>query len=108
MSESVPKIDNPYLPSDPNPIKDATTQAVDEMQPADYKAIDLEARISALEIRRVNLNTDIIGLFETVSAAPSGVPHDVFDQFKIYKNGATLRFYVYDVANRVWRYATLT
>lgn len=57
---------------------------------------------------RINLNTDILGLFETVSAAPAGTPRDLYDQVKIYVNGATLRLYWYDATGHVWHYVTAT
>lgn len=42
----------------------------------------------------------------TVSAAPSHTPKRFVDQFRIYKNGTTYRFYWYDYSNAEWRYAT--
>lgn len=57
---------------------------------------------------RIRLNSDIEGLFETVSTVPSGAPRDIFGQIKIYTNGATYRLYWYDNANGAWRYATGT
>lgn len=48
------------------------------------------------------------GLFRTVSAAPTYVPVSPDEQIVYYKNGATLRIYIYDVTNNVWSYATLT
>lgn len=58
--------------------------------------------------QRINLNTDILGLFETVSAAPSGTPRDLYDQVKIYVNGATYRLYWYDSVGHAWHYVTAT
>jgi hypothetical protein len=57
---------------------------------------------------RINWNTDIIGLFETVSLVPTLVPTKPYDQIKFYSNGITYRMYIYDNTNKVWRYATLT
>ena len=50
----------------------------------------------------------LFGLFETVSAIPTTIPKTTYDQIKIYVNGATLRLYVYDAVNDLWRYTTLT
>lgn len=60
------------------------------------------------DAQRINLNTDIIGLFETVSAVPTIIPIRPYDQIKFYSSGATYRLYMYDVLNNVWRYTTLT
>ena len=51
---------------------------------------------------------DIYGTFPTVSVAPTFVPRKLYEQIVVYKSGATLRLYVYDVDNRAWRYTTLT
>lgn len=58
--------------------------------------------------QRIRLNSDIEGLFETVSTVPTGAPRDIFGQIKIYTNGATYRLYWYDNTNGAWRYATGT
>lgn len=65
-------------------------------------------RIGDLENKRINLNTDIIGLFETVSTAPTLIPVGPYDQIKVYVNGATLRLYWYDSVAHVWHYVTAT
>lgn len=50
----------------------------------------------------------LFGSIETVSTAPTTVPKTFFDQFKIYVNGATYRFYWWDGLNNVWHYVTAT
>lgn len=59
------------------------------------------------ETNRVNLR-DIFGKIEVVSVAPVGKPNDIGAQFKIYTNGATLRFYWYDTTAAAWHYVTAT
>lgn len=59
-------------------------------------------------IPSVNLDKDIRGLFEVVNVAPTGTPSTVYDQIKIYTNGATLRFYWYDYVGHLWHYVTAT
>lgn len=66
------------------------------------------AQIAEIRARRVNLNTDIIGLFETVSVAPTLVPAGPYDQVKIYSNSGTFRLYVYDAVGNAWYFASLT
>ncbi len=51
---------------------------------------------------------DVFGLFDTVSAVPTGIPNTPKDQIKIYKNSTTYRLYWYDFVNAQWRYATGT
>lgn len=50
----------------------------------------------------------IVGFFEVVSTVPTGVPSRLVDQIKIYKNGGTIRLYIYDYKNHAWRYSALT
>jgi hypothetical protein len=61
--------------------------------PLQQQIDDLEANLDRLiaththnggQSPRINLNTDIIGLFETVSTAPTATPRDIYDQIKIY------------------------
>ena len=42
----------------------------------------LTNRIQALENKRINWNTDIIGLFETVTVAPTLMPTSPYEQIK--------------------------
>lgn len=54
---------------------------------------------------------DLVGLIEVVSAAPTLVPKNFFDQVKIYSNGGTRRLYVYvtdSAGSGAWRYTALT
>jgi hypothetical protein len=69
---------------------------------------ELTRRVSALENRRINWNTDVIGLFQTVSVAPTQTPASPYQQVQIYVNSTTYRLYVYDNNAHVWHYATLT
>lgn len=56
---------------------------------------------------RIDLR-DLFGMIETVSVAPSAVPQTLYDQFKIYTNSTTYRFYWYDTTAGVWHYVTAT
>lgn len=57
---------------------------------------------------RVDLDTDIIGLFEVVSSVPTGTPKGLYDQIKIYSSGGTRRLYCYEYVSQSWRYTALT
>lgn len=48
------------------------------------------------------------GSFKTMSSVPTYVPFSPDEQIVYYKNGATIRIYIYDFTNNVWSYATLT
>lgn len=54
------------------------------------------------EATRINFNTDIIGLIETVTSAPTVVPSSPFDQIKIAVISGTTYLYVYDSLNHAW------
>lgn len=49
----------------------------------------------------------VFGMFKTKSDVPSGMPTNWFDQIVIYKSGATLKLYIYDVTNAAWRSVTI-
>lgn len=56
---------------------------------------------------RTNLNTDIIGLFETVTVAPTGIPTSPYEQIKVAVISGTSYLYVYDSANHTWKRVTI-
>lgn len=62
---------------------------------------------SGLGDTRVNLR-DIFGAIKVVSAAPINKPTSIAEQFVIYKNGATLRFYWFDTVEGAWHYIVAT
>lgn len=62
---------------------------------------------------RVDYSIDfrnVQNFIEVVSTAPTHTPSNVYDQVKLYVNGATLRLYICDhtVNPIVWHYITLT
>lgn len=92
------------------------------MKPDQYQELkkmiqDLAAK-QALDIRehehdglgsRINdLDTDIQGLFETVSVVPTNLPKGAYDQIKVYENAGTHRLYWYDATSHAWRYTAGT
>lgn len=97
----------------PQPQK--STPAIGQIDTGEVSTPDqlqnLTNRVQALENTahgRVVFNTGLIGLFETVSVVPTGIPLSPYDQVKIYVNSTTYRLYVYDSVGHVWHYATLT
>lgn len=65
----------------------------------------LEGQLSGVMSKRINFNTDLIGLFETVPIVPTGTPTNPFGQVKIYVNDTTYRLYWYDAMANVWHYS---
>lgn len=49
---------------------------------------------------------NLTGFIKTVSAVPTWTPRTFTEQFAIYKNATTYRFYWYDNENNEWRYST--
>lgn len=52
--------------------------------------------------------SELFGMFQTVSTAPTLTPTRLINQIQIYTNGATYRLYWYDTTNNVWHYVTAT
>lgn len=52
--------------------------------------------------------SDSVGMYETVTAVPTGKPTNAINQIKVYTNSTTYRLYWYDVKNNVWHYVTAT
>ena len=94
------------------PLARMVSNPVDVQQQIDSLSYRLDTQIQTHKhgqnATRINLNTDIIGLFETVSAAPTIIPTSPYEQIKIYVNGATLRLYWYDSVAHAWHYVTAT
>lgn len=98
MSQNKPQFQNPQPDSGNTPASQYFQQSFNTQIPAPTTSYN----------KLINFNTDIEGLFETVSVAPTAVPKSPYDQIKIYVNGATLRFYWYDNTAHVWHYVTAT
>lgn len=52
--------------------------------------------------------SELFGMFQTVSVAPTAAPARLINQIQIYTNGATYRLYWWDNTNNVWHYVTAT
>lgn len=64
---------------------------------------DLTTRLEILENKRINFNTDLIGLFETVTAAPTIIPVSPYDQFKLANISGTFYIYAYNTNSKTWK-----
>ena len=81
-----------------------------DLQQLQRQIADLQRQVQGLSRAdtQVNLDTQLAGLFEVVSAAPTGIPKRAYDQIKIYTNSTTYRLYWYDWVNHAWHYVTAT
>ena len=62
----------------------------------DQQIAYLTSQVTQLQAKRINFNTDILGLFESLTAAPTGVPTGPYGQLKIAKISGTTYLYIYD------------
>lgn len=72
---------------------------------------NLTTRIQQLEVNRatrINLNTDIIGLFETVTVAPTLIPTSPYEQVKLAVISGTYYIYAYNTSSKTWKRVAIT
>jgi hypothetical protein len=69
---------------------------------------DLDELTRRFNENTTELDSDVNGMFDIISAVPTHTPKNLYDQVKIYTNGTTYRLYWYDWVNHVWHYATST
>lgn len=100
---AVPHFQHPQSQSQGNPAygqvftyKPDTDTLMQQMQ-------DLTNRIEMLENKRINFNTDLIGLFETVLAAPTLTPVSPYDQIKLANISGTFYIYAYNTNSKTWK-----
>ncbi len=72
------------------------------------KQYNPEVKINQPELNTPQEASNLLGSFETVTAVPTAIPKNIYNQIKFYSNGTTYRIYIYDQKNGVWRYASLT
>lgn len=68
----------------------------------------LANRVQAMENKRINFNTDLIGLFETLTAAPTGIPTSPFEQIKLANISGTFYIYAYNTNSKTWKRVAIT
>jgi hypothetical protein len=68
----------------------------------------LQQSVQDIQTKRVNFSTDIIGLVETLTAAPTNIPTAPFEQIKLAVITGTTYLYVYDATNHVWKRVALS
>lgn len=104
MKEEKPTFEHPQ-PQSNQPAQDQIA-GIDSAQ--SQQISNLAQGFSQLQNKRIVFNTDIIGLFETVTVAPTGVPLSPYDQVKISVIAGTTALNIYDATNHVWKKVTIT
>lgn len=95
-------------PSINNPVPiDQSVQAQLDLLRADLNMLISTHIHDGLGATRIQLD-DIMGLFETVSEIPTGVPKSVYDQVKLFVSGEIILLYFYDTVSQVWRAMGMT
>lgn len=116
MAEDKPTFDHPQSQSNQpafgqidgdNPDLDTLINQVKDLSDKVDRVINTHIHDGS-QAQRINLNTDILGMIETVSTAPTLAPNSLFGQFKFYSNAGTFRLYVFDVTGNTWHYTALT
>lgn len=94
-----PQFQHPQPQSESQPAYGQVFSLIPNATDSQAQIETLTRRIQDLENKRINFNTDLIGLVETMTMAPTTLtPVTPYQQFKIY-NG---NLYFYDSKNKVW------
>jgi len=85
---------------------------MNELQLMQMRVAELERKLrehihDGAETRETSI-VNLVDMVQVVSAAPSTTPRRFEQQFKIYTNGSTYRFYWYDQKAAAWHYVTAT
>lgn len=107
MKEIKPDFQHPQQQSS-QPAVGQVYSSVPDIASLAAQQAQMQTQLSSFQQKRINFNTDIIGLFETVSVVPTNIPTAPYEQIKVYVNGATLRLYWYDSVAHLWHYVTAT
>lgn len=105
--EIKPDFEHPQ-PQTTQPAVGQVFQAVPDTTALATQIQQLQRRIEAIENKRINFNTDIIGLFETITAAPTQTPTSPYEQIKIALIAGTYYLYVYNNNNMTWKRVALS
>ncbi len=106
MKEEKPTFEHPQQQSDqPStviPINQTDLESQLEQVPVQILQAIQQHRHDGTSATRVNFNTEIIGLIESVTSIPTGTPISPYGQLKIYTN----KLYWYDTNDNAWHTAS--
>lgn len=97
--EEKPQFQHPQPQSSSQPAFDQIAGTAATLSTLQQQLQDLQQRVQMKENRRVAINTDLIGFFESLTAAPTGVPISPYGQVKIARIAGTSYLYIYDYNN---------
>lgn len=90
-----------------HPQSQSSTPAHDQID--SVKPVGITTQVASdAQNKRVSIDTDVIGLFETLTAAPTGSPINTWQQIKIAKIAGTWYLYVFDAVGQVWKRVALS
>lgn len=107
MAEDKPHFEHPQSQSQ-QPAYGEVFSSTPDYSGLDAQVQELTRRIDFLETRRINFNTDIIGLFETVTVAPTGIPTSPYEQIKLANISGTFYIYAYNTNSKSWKRVAIT
>lgn len=58
-------------------------------------------------VPRMNASS-LVGMYQTVSVAPTATPLFMQNQIQVYSSGGTFRIYIYDTVSNSWKFSALT
>lgn len=97
--EEKPQFQHPQSQSESQPAYGQVYTPTPDQTDLIQQVEDLRSRIQLLEQKRTVFDTDLIGLLETVTMVPMGVPKSPYQQIKIARISGTSYLYVYDSMN---------
>ncbi len=60
------------------------------------------------ELKQPQFVSELFGMIQTVTTAPSGNPTKLIDQIKIFNDSGTRKLRIYDTSNGTWYGVTLS
>lgn len=105
--EEKPTFQHPQ-PQTNQPAYDQIAGVAPDMSVLSAQLQTLTQRVEQMENKRINFNTDIIGLFETVIVAPTITPTSPFEQIKLALISGTYYIYAYNTSSKSWKRVAIT
>lgn len=98
MKEDKPTFQHPQ-PQSMQPAYDQIAGVQPNTQDILFQIQQIRSEIQEMKDRRITINTDLIGFFESLTAVPTGVPISPYGQIKIVRTGGVSYLYLYDYNN---------
>lgn len=95
--EEKPRFEHPQPQSDYSPAHGQVVGPPPQIADIQIQLDSLDQKLTDYINRRINLNTDILGLLQTVTKAPVQIPNSIYQQVQIAIISGTTYLYIYDV-----------